>query len=116
MPLQLSDVFARTRTFTWQFQGLPLTVTYRIGKLTPAREARARVKGAKAIDLRIEELAEVVESWDLMDGEQLYPITKESIGKLPYDFIFALQDAITQDFLPNVIKPLPSGGGSLQKE
>lgn len=89
MPITLADLKKGRRTISVALPEGTVTMTYRSGEVTLAS---------------FEELATItrmvanwVESWDLMDGDEMYPISEESVARLPQSFVCAIWDAIGED-------------------
>lgn len=66
-----------------------ITVTYRPNRYT--------LEWALAPTPLNESIVDIVESWDLMDGDQLFPITADDVKRLPLPFLPYLLTKIRED-------------------
>lgn len=119
MPIRVSNLSANTKSVAIDIDGETLNITYRPSGMTPETEDRLHAMaaekrgGASLIAL----LVDVLASWDLLgDDDQPYPISVESLSRLPTLFLSRVAEGIMRDIAPN----LPSGGvsaaGSLPRE
>lgn len=99
MAVRLSRIKGDTRTVTLNFgEEGDLTVTYRPGVMTPAREEQLVIderegRGVRAV---VSLLAEMVVDWDLLDDDG-QPIARDVdvlMSSLPADVLVMLLDAI----------------------
>ncbi len=89
MPITLAELKKGKRTIPVAMPEGTVTITYRAGEVTQA----AFDETARIIDL----IPKWVESWDLTDNGEPYPITQESVDHLPQGFLAAIFDAILED-------------------
>ena len=96
MPIKVTDMMRKKRTIQIDFQGEPVMVTYRTNAVTG--EFIDRVKALPAKDSIREQIAETIESWDVLDDAgQMWPLTVESLKKLPDQFNAVVITAIAED-------------------
>ena len=106
MPIRLSDLAAKTRTVTVDFEGTPIEVTYLPGRMTMATQQRLQksteLPAGKANRELATILAELVAGWDVTDdnGAPL-PVTEELVRQLPLRFVTALTTELFEDINPN---------------
>lgn len=95
-------------------------VTYRPGALTlqvadDLREAQFNPLGD--VEVVGHTLLTIIEKWDLMDDDGTpYPVSEESIKKLPIEFLGRIFNAIQNDAIPDPTKGANSSDGSQQEE
>lgn len=95
--MKLANLKNRTKQISVEFAGETLTITYLPSRITPELAGQEDISAA---------LAEIIERWDLLDDDsEAYPISKETLEKLPVDFLAAVLAAIIGDAVPNVPKP-----------
>jgi hypothetical protein len=111
MPLDLSDLKAKTRAVSVQYEGETINITYRPQAVNPEYQSMV----GKTIKGNVENQSEawermlaVMADWDIVDGGKPLPINRETLGMLPTNLLGAIFDAIITDALPN----LKSGGTS----
>ena len=83
-----------------------MTVTYRIGALSPALIAKLGKDATLATV--VDFLAIVLQSWELEDEDGTAPIDAAFMENLPLDFLNAVATAVIEDTQP----PKPSGTSS----
>ncbi len=105
MPIQVKDLSKAVRSVTVHFQGDTVLIQYRAGANTAASaislQERMEDEEASATEMIVERLSELIESWDLMDGDKPYALTKENILALPIPLINAILEAIVNEQSPN---------------
>lgn len=118
MSVRVANLSANTKSVTIDIDGETLNITYRPSGMTPETEDRLhamaaeRRGGASLITL----LVDVLASWDLLgNDERPYPITTESLAKLPTLFLSKVAEGIMQDIAPNPPSGGTSAAGSLQR-
>jgi len=109
--------------------GRPLTVTFDEGEkieltfnpnaITPAFLAELQTRkigeegsdvaqGAAAAGLVVDTLAQVLASWDLTDGGEPIPLTREGIASVPLDILSKILKEVNTATSPNPATPTPS--------
>ncbi len=115
--MKLSSITRSTKTFTMEFDGESLEVTYRPGALTDAlsdeydkREEAAKTSEEKGAALAYF-LSQVLVEWDVQDdhGKKIAP-TEKFIATLPPRFRWRVFNAIYEDLYPKARNDAPSGG------
>lgn len=102
MPIRLSDLKAATKTITIPVPGTDdtLTITYRLGEMTPERVDRLdelMEQPHTTSELWAMTLAIIV-SWDLLDDEdQPIPVTPEAIASVPSPVLSWINRRIAED-------------------
>lgn len=101
MPMQIKDLAQGARSVRVEFGGESLNFQYRSGANTAqaAIELQERMaeEDANGTELMVERLAELVATWDLMDGDKPAPVTKALLLQLPVPLIIAMLQAIADD-------------------
>jgi len=100
MPLQISDLGKERRTFTWEYLGEEIEITYNIYLFTPEMEAEINSGGVteeRLSQILVENLLVIMVDWDVMDGDQKVPLTYEAFMALPTRLIGDLMMAIADD-------------------
>lgn len=106
MPIRLSDLAAKSRALTVEFDGEQIAVTYLPGRMTMALQARMQKATELAAGDANKELAavltELVSGWDVLDesGAPL-AVTEKVVRQLPLRFVTALTLALFDDVNPN---------------
>lgn len=103
MAIKLSQIGAKTRTVTMEYEGEPVALVYRPGKFTPRIEARlneAQSEGRVSQEVAAV-LADVLASWDVLgdDGKPVKPTT-ELLMEFPVDFLNLVSQAVAGDMRP----------------
>lgn len=115
MPVRASSLAANRRTISVSFGDDSLTLTYRPSSVNAVQEEREIAERARGQHLysMAKSLAEIVESWDLLDEkDKPLPVTMEILMPLGMDVLRTITRAITEDLLPNRTTPTPSPNGS----
>lgn len=100
--MRLSQILSETKVVSVSISGDTLAVTYRPQAVTP--EMVDRMNGANSApgDAIASTVVDLVHEWDLTDDNgKSYPITLETVRKLPVSFLSAVTQAITTDINPN---------------
>lgn len=114
MPIRLEDLAKTTKRVTFEYDGEPVTVEYRLNAVTPQQgelieRLTSMFGGAvtlseenKVNEQLIDVLNWLVVSWDVLDdkGKPL-PVTKTWLRKLPSAFLYTLFGEILADLRPN---------------
>ena len=108
--MRLEDVINSTRQVEVTYQGQSLNVQWDAAKLTPVLLDRMAGESVSAMDM-VAALVELLVSWDLMDGDEPYPITTESLQVLPAEFLSAILKGITDSLTP----PEQNGGSFAER-
>lgn len=102
--MEISNLLAHKRTIQVEFAGNTVKVTYDPAKVTQRNnnawaDKADEVRGDtdKLLEVLDEQFIEMVVGWDLTEGGDPYPITKESVWGLPRPFINAIRTAIFSD-------------------
>ena len=102
MPIKLADIRSVTRSLEVETAAGAVHIVYRLGEVT-----NPSITGWGSY---IAMLAKWVASWDLMDGEEVYPLTEEAISALPLSFILGTYEAIVKDVTTRPTKKVGSLG------
>jgi hypothetical protein len=94
MPITLKDLQSLRRTITVETAAGELNVTYRLGAITPASRAEFDRPGIAGI---ASHLAQWIEKWDLLDGDEMYPLTEDALMALPDSLLLDVYGAINGD-------------------
>lgn len=101
MGVNLSDKRAETKTMTLKWGDDDVDVCYRPNAVTPALlesiEDAAKLDDLSALGVMLEP---ILEWWDVMDGDQRVPTTKESIREMPIRWIGIVQAGLEADQNP----------------
>lgn len=104
MPIQIKDLAQGARSVRVEYNGDSLNFQYRSGANTAqaAIEMQERMaeEDANQTEVLVERLAELVASWDLMDGDKPVPVTKQTLLGLPIPLISAMLQAVADDQSP----------------
>ena len=114
MPLQISDLGKERRTFTWEYLGEEVNVTYNIYQFTPEMEddILSRRDDDEMAGLLVDNLLSIVIDWDVMDGDHKVPLTKEGLSIVPIRLMSDLMQAIGEDAGGDDEEGKASGGQS----
>jgi hypothetical protein len=109
MPISIGDLAKRSKRVTFDFEiggkPEPVTVSYLIGKMTPALESEIREMADAPFrqqELTARVVSDLLESWDVTgeDGKTPYPTDFDALQSLGVDFLGAVLLAIMQDIRP----------------
>lgn len=110
MGIQVTNLRKDERTFTFTLGDDAAEITYRPSGVTPKSLARVREagedEGEKAV---VNLLLDVLVRWDIMDGDDMWPITEDRLGDLPLTFLADVLDGIQTDMVGEAGKT--SAGG-----
>lgn len=115
MPLQISDLGKEQRTFTWEYLGEEVQVTYNVYKFTPEMEAQINSGGVteeRMAQILVENLLIILVEWDVMDGDKVVPIEYDAFMALPTRLLGDLMLAIGEDAGGDEEQGKRSGGRS----
>lgn len=87
MGITVAALAAQESTFSFEYLGETVAVTYRLGAYTLEFESKPL----------IEALAEIIVAWDVLDGDAPYPTTVEALGRLPEPFLWEVAKAMRED-------------------
>lgn len=117
MPISISALAANRRTVKVDFSGETLTINYRPSSINAVQEAREldeRAAGKHVMSMATS-LAEIVESWDLVDDAgKPVPVSVELLSTFGLDVLQKMTREIITDLLPNRTTAPSSNGTSLQ--
>ena len=94
MPITVADLQNKRRTITVETIAGDVEITYRLGEVTEAALDEHNTPGFGGI---IALLAQWIERWDVLDGEEMLPITVETLKSLPRSFLLDIYGAINGD-------------------
>lgn len=100
MPLQIADVGKEQRTFTWEYLGEEIPITYNLYIFTPEVEDEIEeLVGDSEFQTRglVQMVLHLVTDWEILDGEEKIPITREGLAKVPVRVLADLMSAIRDD-------------------
>ena len=100
MPLQISDLGKERRTFTWEYLGEDIEVTYNVYRYTPEMEAEINSGGLtdeRASQILVENLLTILLDWDVMNGEEKVLLDYDTFMSLPTRLLADLLQAIGED-------------------
>lgn len=100
MPLQISDLGKERRTFTWEYLGEEIEVTYNVYRYTPEMEAEINSGGLtdeRASQILVENLLTILLDWDVMNGEEKVTLDYDTFMALPTRLLADLLQAIGED-------------------
>lgn len=104
MPIQIKDLSKGIRSVKVEYQGESCMIQYRAGANTAAAaiEMQERIDNEEVglTEALVERLVELIEEWDLMDGDKVAPITKEVLASLPMSFLTEILRAINEEQSP----------------
>lgn len=107
MPIQIKDLGKSVRSVRVEFQGDSCMVQYRVGAHTPQATIATQERldnGENPTEVQIERMLELIESWDLMDGDKPAALTREVMLSLPEPFLAAILYAVADDANPQTRK------------
>ncbi len=109
MPIRLSDLKTKSTTFTFDFLGEAVTITYRNGVITPEWESRRELTDpSRQAQATVLALSEIVASWDVLgDDGQPVPVTVETLTPMPLQFLNRVLEEVMAD-----MRPKARSGGS----
>ena len=114
MPIKLQELRTMERTISIETVAGEIEVTYKLAEVTldwRDKAAQDVLEGLEEQDDRkmfhwaTEALSMWVVSWDIMDGEEMYPVTPENIDALPLAIQLDLYRGIYND---NAARPTKS--------
>lgn len=99
MPLSVKTLTAKRNSLTIEFAGEKVELTYRPGVATPAWESKIQSQENSGYH----QLAELVETWDLLDddGKTPFPLDYKKLLVLPSEFVTSVLVQIAEDMAPN---------------
>lgn len=108
MPINIQELGKKIRPVTFEFMGEKGTLHYRAG----ANTARAAIEWQERFDseeenqieLLAERLTEIIDSWDLVDGDKPLPVTQDTLLDLPMPLLEAMMRAIIDSQNPQTRK------------
>lgn len=109
MPLSLNDLRQGIRTIKVETLAGDVNVTYKLGAVTPTIRNERDKPGMLGVASL---LSYWIEKWDLMDGDEMYPITEESLCALPESFLLDVYAGINGDTRFRPTKKAGSFSGS----
>lgn len=115
MPLQIKDLGKEERTFTWEYLGEDISITYNIYRFTPEMEAEINAGGideGRMSQLLVENLLTILIDWDIFDGEEKIPLEYDYVCALPTRLLADLLQAIGEDAGGDDEEGKSSGGRS----
>lgn len=115
MPIRISALTADRGTVTVPFVDDTLKITYKPSAINVEQEERELADRAEGRHLlaMAKSLAELVESWDLLDDEgKPVPVSVEVLSPLGLTVLQKITRAILDDVLPNRTPPAVSRNGS----
>jgi hypothetical protein len=104
MPISLADIRSGKRKIEVETLSGTVNIVYRLGEVTDAAITDRDKPGFAGV---IAILVSWLESWDVLDGEAMYPITEESLRELPRAFLLDIYGAINGDVS---LRPTKRGG------
>jgi len=99
--MQVSTLQKSTRKIQVSVSEGELSVEYRPAAYTAEVEMMMLEAEKSPLSTMCKLIEKIVVSWDLMDGDQPYPVTFEALSRLPVQFLSAIVQAITEDMRPN---------------
>lgn len=115
MPLQVSDLGKERKTFTWDYLGEEIEITYNIYRFTPEMEAEIGAGGAeegRMAQLLVENVLAILIDWDIYDGEEKIPLEYDALMEVPVRLLADLMEAIGNDAGGDDEEGKSSGGRS----
>lgn len=100
--MQLSDIVSDQRKIVAHLSQGDLNITYRPSGYTAEVESQVMDGlSARPVGTLCTILAPMLIDWDLMDGENGFPVREDALGRLPAGFLIAVLQAIMEDMRPN---------------
>lgn len=112
MPITYQKMMADTAKVTFYWGEDDVNVVYHPGKVT--EEFMGQVLAFERMDAATFEktftsfnatLADIIESWDVFDGKEMFPLDVKAFKRLPLPFRFQVAYAIMGDMRPERIAP-----------
>jgi hypothetical protein len=117
MPLQIQDLGKERRTFTWEYLGEDIEITYNVYQFTPEMEAEINAGGVtdeRASQILTENLLTILIEWDIYNGDEKVPLEYDALMQVPTRLMADLLQAIGEDAGGDVEEGKSSGGRSSQ--
>lgn len=108
MPLTVEALRIGRATLAVTYGGEQVRVTYRAGLITPAWQAALRVSNHEIV---VSEICAVVESWDITEAGEIYPLTPEKVALLPAPLLRKILLDVLYDTSPGKANSVSSGAG-----
>lgn len=108
MGIQVSNLRKDEKTFTFTKGDDSAEITYRPSAVTPKSMSKVRETDPNEGDLAVvhllagnpdEDVHGVLVRWDVMDGDEMWPITVERVSELPLGFLADVLKAIQDDMV-----------------
>lgn len=112
MPISIQKMMANTAKITLYIGEDDVNIVYHPARVT--EEFMAQVLAFDRMDAETFEatftsfnasLAEIIESWDVFDGETMFPLDATQFKRLSLSFRFSVAQAIMSDIRPEVTAP-----------
>jgi len=108
MPLTVEKLRIGRATIAVPYGEDTVSVTYRAGEITPTWQAGLRLSSHESV---AKEICAVVESWDITDHGDPYPIKLDAVAVLPRSLLGKILLAILYDMSPGKTNAVTSGAG-----
>lgn len=108
MPLTVEKLRIGRATIAVPYGEDTVSVTYRAGEITPAWQAGLRLSNHESV---AKEICAVVESWDITENGEPYPLVVDKAVKLPLPLLRKILSDILYDVSPGKAIAVTSGGG-----
>jgi hypothetical protein len=117
MPIHVNRVRDKQSSVTVSYGDEKAGVTYNQNALSTRewREIRSRSKGeGETVDdeFSVAVLSRIIVKWDVLDGKEPYPLTKEALDELPPQFLNAVVKEIVADLFPSQSPEAPAASSS----
>lgn len=99
--MQIAELKRNKKTIEVELDEGVLSVVYRPGAYTAEIEMMLAEAEKQPLSTMCRIVEKVVESWDLMDGEVVFPVVFEALATLPAGFLLRVMQAIAEDMRPN---------------
>jgi hypothetical protein len=109
MPIRVSDLANKRKDITVEWEGVRIALAFRPGSIAVEAEVKAAEnKEGNERGVIIESLRAMVLWWDIVDDNgKPAPISYETLDRLPFPLLHAMNRAIIEAMYPN-----PRSGGS----
>jgi len=108
MPLTLEKLRIGRATIPVKYAGEVVRVTYRAGLITPAWQADLRLSQLEVV---VRDICAVVESWDLTENGETYPLKPDAVAKLPRPLLVEILLTVLYDTSPGKTNSVTSDVG-----
>lgn len=112
MPITLAEMTADVATVTFEWGENEVNVTYHPGKVTEqlftqlgALENLTGANVKQAMEDFNATLADIVSSWDVLEGKTMFPIDPKRFPALPLMFRMRVASSIVNDIRPENLAP-----------